>query len=58
MAATEIANRTSEARAYRGRSDTARADRSRRAELGGFLKTRRARLRPEDTAQVAAALTP
>jgi len=40
--------RAGEARAYRARSDTGRADRSRRAELGGFLKARRARLRPED----------
>jgi transcriptional regulator with XRE-family HTH domain len=29
-------------------ADPGRADRSRRAELGGFLKARRARLRPED----------
>jgi transcriptional regulator with XRE-family HTH domain len=35
-------------RAGRARSDAGRADRSRRAELGGFLKARRARLRPED----------
>ena len=40
--------RGSEARAYRARSDADRADRARRAELGGFLKARRARLRPED----------
>jgi transcriptional regulator with XRE-family HTH domain len=40
--------RGGEARAYRARSDAGRADRSRRAELGGFLKARRARLRPED----------
>jgi hypothetical protein len=40
--------RGGEARAYRARSDADRADRSRRAELGGFLKARRARLRPED----------
>jgi transcriptional regulator with XRE-family HTH domain len=29
-------------------AEPGRADRSRRAELGGFLKTRRAKLRPED----------
>ena len=40
--------RGGEARAYRARSDAGRADRSRRAELGGFIKARRARLRPED----------
>src|SRR5208282_3273785 len=35
-------------RAGRSRPDRARSDRSRRAELGSFLKVRRARLRPED----------
>jgi len=34
--------------ANRSQPDRARAARSRRAELGGFLKARRARLRPED----------
>jgi len=53
VAATEIARRLSEARAgearaHRARSEPDRADRSRRAELGGFLKARRARVRPED----------
>jgi transcriptional regulator with XRE-family HTH domain len=32
----------------RNRPDRTRTDRARRAELGGFLKARRARLRPED----------
>jgi transcriptional regulator with XRE-family HTH domain len=45
--------RGGEARAYRARSDAGRADRSRRAELGGFLKARRARLRPEDAGLAA-----
>jgi transcriptional regulator with XRE-family HTH domain len=40
---TEIASR-----ADGSHPDGARAGRSRRAELGGFLKVRRARLRPED----------
>jgi transcriptional regulator with XRE-family HTH domain len=36
------------ARVNAGRADRAQADKSRRAELGSFLKARRARLRPED----------
>jgi transcriptional regulator with XRE-family HTH domain len=43
MVTTEIASR-----ADRSHPDRPRADRSRRAELGSFLKVRRARLRPED----------
>ncbi len=43
MVTTEIARR-----ADRSRPERARTDRSRRAELGSFLKVRRARLRPED----------
>jgi len=43
VVATQIASR-----AGRSHPDRARSDRSRRAELGSFLKVRRARLRPED----------
>jgi transcriptional regulator with XRE-family HTH domain len=40
--------RTDSARTDSARTDSARTDKARRAELGGFLKARRAALRPED----------
>ncbi len=49
MVSTETARPTANGSAAdRTRTDRTRTDRSRRAELGGFLKARRARLRPED----------